>query len=266
MKKLPSLIIKILILNLSLFFFIFLIVVCFGPKFLFKSSLSSDWILVWNDEFNNNKIDPSKWRIEDAALLKNNEKQYYSSDEVYVQNDCLVLRSQKRRKGDREYTSGLVSTNGKYAQKYGRFEMRAKFPSGKGIWPAIWMLPISGKWPPEMDIAETYGNNQVYMTNHFTVNGILDSEGKGYEIPNLAHDFHVFTLEWAPQELQWYIDGVLCFSTKQNIPHEPFYLILNTAIGGDWPGDPDSTTIFSQYHMIDYVRIYQKKKDQDKRF
>ncbi len=246
---------------INFFFLIFCIILCL-IIIKFTSSLkycnNSKWILVWNDEFEEDQIDIDKWKIEDSYINKNNEKQYYSSDEVYVNNGNLVIRSQKRNKGEKEFTSGLVSTNGKYAQMYGRFEIRAKLPEGKGIWPAHWLLNILGKWPPEIDICETYGQNKVYMTNHYESLNKAHSEGIGCEVLNLSSDFHTFALEWEPEEMRWYIDGIKKFTTNKHIPDIPFYLILNTAVGGDWPGNPDSSTKFPQYHRIDYVRIYRK--------
>lgn len=216
------------------------------------------WKLVWNDEFDGESVDLEKWKIEEAALEKNNEQQYYTAEDVYLEKGCLVLRSQKRAKGGRPYTSGLVETKGKFSQMYGRYEIRAKFPFGQGIWPAHWMLSTSGLWPPEIDIAETMGGNQLYMTIHFSKGNQMHLlEGSDVEIPDLSNDFHIFVLEWEPDSIRWYVDGKLCRSTKDNIPHEPFYFIMNTAVGGIWPGYPDNTTRFPQYHLIDYVRIYQ---------
>lgn len=249
-------------------FFVITSEICFFLFFLVNYSNASDkpsdipgWKLVWNDEFDGNSIDTSKWKIEEAALEKNNEQQYYTAEDVYLEKGCLVLRSQKRSKGARRYTSGLVETKGKYSQMYGRFEIRARFPYGPGIWPALWMLSTSGLWPPEIDIAETMGGKQLYMTVHYSRGNqphLLD--GSDVEIPGLTDDFHVFVVEWEPDSIRWYVDGKLYRSAKDNIPHEPFYLIMNTAVGGIWPGYPDKTTRFPQYHLIDYVRIYQADK------
>ncbi len=218
------------------------------------------WILVWQDEFKGNQVDTGKWRVENADLDKNAEWQYYSPDEVYLENGFLVLRSQKRDKEKRNYTSGLVETKDRFTQTYGRFEIRAKLPRGQGIWPAIWLMNAVGKWPPEIDIVEMLGQepDKVYMTNHFGTYPNNQLEGAPYVGLDFSKDFHTFTLEWEPEELRWYIDGVKRFSTKKNVPNVPFYIILNTAVGGNWPGYPDETTQFPQFHLIDYVAVYQR--------
>ena len=219
------------------------------------------WILVWEDEFEGKKIDTSKWRIEDAALVKNNEKQYYSPRDVKIKDGTLILRSRKKQKGTRPYMSGLVETKGKFTQRYGRFEIRAKLPAGQGIWPAHWLMNAVGTWPPEIDIMELIGHmpDTVHMTNHFGVYPNNRLEGTLFTGPDFTKDFHVFAMELEEKEIRWYVDGIKRFSTKQNVPKNiPFYLVLNTAVGGDWPGDPDNSTRFPQYHVIDYVRVYQR--------
>lgn len=218
------------------------------------------WILVWHDEFDGNAVDATKWRIEDAALVKNHEMQYYSPEQVSVHDGILTLKSEKKQRGGRPYMSGLVETKGIFSQEFGRFEIRAKEPRGQGIWPAIWMMPAAGGWPPEIDIMELLGHepNTVYMTNHYGKWPNNRLEGTNYIGPDYTQDFHTFALEWDSSELRWFVDGVKRFSTKKNVPSGPFYIILNTAVGGDWPGYPDKTTRFPQTHDIDYVRVYKR--------
>lgn len=220
----------------------------------------AQWRLVWSDEFDGQSLDSSKWRAEDAALIKNSELQYYTPDDVYLENGNLVLRSQKRDMYGRHYSSGLVETKGKFSKEYGRFETRAKLPKGKGIWPAHWMLPVDKSWPPEIDIMELLGHDPktVYAHFHWSVYSKHAYEGRRYTGPDFSADFHVFAVEWEPTEIRWYVDGDLVMSRKGQVPHKPFYLILNTAVGGVWPGNPDATTQFPQYHLIDYVRVYEK--------
>ena len=219
------------------------------------------WHLVWNDEFDGQQIDLSKWRVENAGLFKNKELEYYSEDDAYVHDGLLTLRSQKRSMGGREYTSGLVETRGRFSRKFGRFEVRAKLPKGRGIWPAHWMLPENGRWPPEIDIIELLGHDpkKIHMTVHWGTYPAVKRDSKSFSGPDFSRDFHVFAIEWEPKEVRWFVDGKKKFSTSAYIPQEPFFLILNTAVGGDWPGNPDRTTAFPQYHDIDYVRVYAKE-------
>lgn len=231
-----------------------------GLKTKFPPKLRG-WYLVWHDEFEANELDKSKWRIEDAALVKNNELQYYSPDEVYVHDGVLTLRSRQREMGGRAYTSGLVETKGKFSFQYGRVEVRAKLPRTKGMWPAHWMMPENGGWPPEIDIMELIGSfpKKVHMTNHYGKWPHNRYDTATYTGPDFTGGFHIFALEWEAGEIRWYIDGVQRFAVTRHIPQEPFYVILNTAVGGTMPSNPDNTTVFPQYHDIDYVRVYLKE-------
>jgi beta-glucanase (GH16 family) len=221
------------------------------------------WTLTWQDEFDKPTIDPLKWKVTSRPKEEshNNELQDYLISEVYIQDGCLRLRSQKT--GPNKYISGHVTTLGKFAQTYGRFEVRARLPKTKGIWPAHWMLPVRDAWPPEIDIMELLGHdpNTVYMTNHWgTSSADHYWNSKGYTGPDFSADFHTFAVEWDSEKIVWYVDGVMRYVSANGVPHEPFYIILNTAVGGDWPGNPDETTVFPQYHDIDYVRVYTKNQ------
>ncbi len=219
------------------------------------------WKLVWHDEFDAPALDTNKWTAETRDLAKNHEKQHYAEDEVYIENGCLVLRSQKRSLGRYDYTSGLVDSRGKFSQAYGRFEIRARLPKGKGMWPAHWLLPVDKTWPPELDIMEMLGHDtqRVLMTQHWRDNDHKAvHRGYTYRGADYSKDFHTFTLEWTENSLRWFIDGKQRYISKWNIPDHPFFIILNSAVGGDLPGDPDDTTVFPQYHLIDYVRVYER--------
>jgi beta-glucanase (GH16 family) len=225
------------------------------------------WNLVWQDEFDGPSIDSSKWRVEDLHLNKNSELQYYTPQDVYIENGKLVLRSQARsfwgyddngawRHFD--YTSGLVETKNLFATKYGRIEVRAKLPGTQGIWPAHWMMSPGGQWPPEIDIMEIVGHetNRIWMSHHWGVWPSVQTFTQNWAGPDFTQDFHTFAIEWWPDRITWFVDGVARAAHMSNIPQEPLYIILNTAVGGSWPGNPDGTTVFPQYHFIDYVRVY----------
>ncbi len=216
------------------------------------------WIPTWSDEFSGTSLDGSKWRAENAALVKNNELEYYSPTAVTVANGFVTLTSTNVPMGGRPYTSGLIETKNRFSQKYGRFEMRARLPKTKGMWPAYWMLPAAGQWPPEIDIMEMLGHQpyKVYMTHHWGTWPNVQSEGGFYIGPDFSEDFHTFTADWYPDRIEYFVDGVMRAKHASNIPQEPFYIIINTAVGGDWPGNPDGTTVFPQQFVVDYVRVY----------
>jgi beta-glucanase (GH16 family) len=244
------------------------------------------WKLVWHDEFSGKKLDPKKWNVLLRETSKHNELQYYLPNEAYLEQGCLRLRSRVRDYGSKHYTSGRVDTSGKFAPTYGRFEIRARLPAGKGLWPAHWLYPQNrdwkmeylmaeavelGKerlipeerpWYSEIDIMEFLGHEPttVYGTLHYySFEGQKRTSSATWRADaDFSKDFHVYALEWEPDKIRWFIDGQPIHATTNGIPHTPHYLILNTAVGGAWPGNPDATTSFPQFHDIDYVRVYQR--------
>lgn len=242
------------------------------------------WKPAWSDEFNGKEIDFSKWAAEENGHGGGNgELQYYVDrpENIRIENGHLVIEARKEKFNaagvEKEYTSGRLRTKRRASWLYGRFEIRAKLPQGRGIWPAIWMLPekdIYGGWAAsgEIDIMELVGHEpgKVHGTLHHGAGwpknvhtGAPFSLGKG----SFADDFHVFAIEWEKGEIRWYVDGKLYqtqtkwSSTGGEFPapfDQPFHLILNLAVGGAWPGPPDASTVFPQRMTVDYVRVYQK--------
>lgn len=155
--------------------------------------------------------------------------------------------------GGRPYTSGLISSQPSFSQTYGYFEARVKLPRGKGLWPAVWMLPADLGWPPEIDIMESVGNPfQAFMTVHSR-----PVPTKGVEVHPSSDDFHTYAVSWDPQKVVFYLDGV----ETQRMPtpsdmHRPMYILANLAIGGDWAGTPDASTAFPAKFSIRYIRAY----------
>lgn len=242
--------------------------------------------LLWHDEFSGEELDTSLWTREFRLRgASNSELQEYtlSADNSYIEDGKLVLRAIKEvnENGGISYTSGKVNTQGKADFTYGKIEVRAKVPKGQGLWPAIWLLPtdgaLYGKWPTsgEIDMMELLGHDPatVYATVHF---GAPHLQPQGvYTLPEgtFADDFHVFSLDWEPEVMRFYVDGNLIFELdewfcsfngidKLDFPapfNQNFYLQLNLAVGGTWPGNPDETTDFENAKFeIDYVRVYQK--------
>ena len=157
------------------------------------------------------------------------------------------------------YSSGLISTRGRFAQTYGYFEIRARWSGGKGLWPAFWLLPASGKWPPEIDILEAHGDKPrtAYHSVHSTV---VAATTKTAKIAGTGQDFHVYGALWTPSAIDYFIDGVktATLPTPSDM-HQPMYLLANLAVGGSWPGKPDAATQFPATMQIDYIRAWRFK-------
>ncbi|MDX8045611.1 glycoside hydrolase family 16 protein [Gracilibacillus sp. S3-1-1] len=241
----------------------------FLQQLAIKNKYSEDgWTLIWQEEFHEDLLDTKTWNIEDWASEKNNELQYYTPKNISITANQLQLISNKEDYKGRSYTSAAIHTKDKFYFRYGKVEMRAKLPSGQGIFPAFWMMPnIDNTWLPEIDILEMLGDKpyEIWMVQHWLDNNQqLVSRSSSYQGPNYAENFHTYSLEWAPDSLKWFIDGELRFQTKHSSPDMDMYLYVNTAIGGDWPGNPDETTSFQQVFEIDYMRVYQQKGDGQK--
>jgi beta-glucanase (GH16 family) len=231
------------------------------------------WTLVWHDEFEGNAVDSLKWSYEvNGDGGGNNELQYYTArpQNSLVTNGVLVIQAQQESYLGKSYTSARMRTLGKGDWKYGRFDVRAMLPAGKGLWPAIWMLPtdwVYGGWPVsgEIDIMELLGDNtrKVYGTIHYgsSVQN-HQSTGSSYVLTAPADfdtQFHLFTLEWDSTGMRWFVDGAKYFTATHGAPFDQrFHLLLNVAVGGNWPGNPDATTSFPQAMQVDYVRVYRK--------
>lgn len=242
--------------------------------------------LVWQDEFNGSTLNTADWNYEiHEPGWVNNELQRYtnSTDNTFVEDGQLVIKAIKTESGSgTSYTSGRVNTQGKHDFKYGRFEIRAKMPKGQGFLPAIWMMPTNenlyDQWPKcgEIDIAEVLGSqtNKAYGTLHFGEPHTHKQGSYTLATGDFSEEFHVYSAEWEPGEIRYYVDGILYhtvndwFTKRPGFGEvaypapfdQPFYIILNLAVGGNWPGNPDETTLFDENAelRIDYVKVYQK--------
>lgn len=242
--------------------------------------------LVWEESFNGDTLSKEDWNIETHEPgWVNNELQEYtqSSDNIYLRDGKLVIKPIEVTDGDGKvsYTSGRVNTQNKHNFKYGLFEARLKVPEGQGFLPAFWMMPadenLYGQWPRcgEIDIMEVLGNqtDTSYGTVHYG-NPHSESQGKyTLEQGSFSEEYHTFSMEWEPDKISWYVDGNLIHTENDwysategqgEITYpapfdQPFYVILNLAVGGNWPGNPDATTnIKDAEFLIDYVKVYQK--------
>lgn len=183
----------------------------------------------------------------------NNELQYYSKDNVVINGDIIEITSKNDIKENKKYTSGLVESTSAY--KYGYFEFTITISEGKGIFPAIWFLPNKGGAFPEIDLFEMIGSEPYifYGVIHFKENNIQNSDYCAYEVA--VKDQYTVSLQWYPQSITWYIDDKEIYTTTQGIPDEYMFILINQAIGGNWPGSPDDTTVFPNQFKILSSRI-----------
>ena len=229
------------------------------------------WTLVWHDEFNGPAIDLTKWNFEvNGDGGGNNELQYYTSRPVnaFIDSGMLVIQALQESYLGKSYTSARLNTDSKGNWKYGRFEARMMLPYGRGLWPAFWMLPtdgVYGGWPAsgEIDIMEEVGDNtqKVYGTIHYGSSSNHLQSGGSYTIANgtFAGAYHIFVLEWDTTGMKWFVDGHQYYSVAIGRPFDQrFHLLLNVAVGGNWPGSPDLATTFPQQLRVDYVRVFRK--------
>ena len=236
------------------------------------------WEIVWHDEFDGTELNRENWTFDIGGNgWGNQEWQAYTDrpENVRLENGMLVIEAREEPEfvRGRSYSSARIKTQGLHAWQYGRIEARIKLPYGQGIWPAFWMLgeDLNTKgWPAagEIDIMEFIGRepDHIYSTVHAP--GYSGGNGVGSNITvapeTLRNDFHVYAIEWEENKIRWYFDDQQYFKlTPEDVPdpwifEHPFFIILNLAVGGRWPGYPDDTTVFPQYLVVDYVRVYQK--------
>lgn len=226
------------------------------------------WQLTFDDEFDGPNVDTTKWNLSDPwGRMRNNELQAYVPDAFEVRDGILHVRAQRRDAVyDRElrhYTSGMMTTYQKFSQQFGRFEIRCRVPKGQGLWPAFWMLPEPLGWPPEIDVLEVLGNNTstIQLTHHWhNAAGRVESDhGEWKGDADFGRDFHEIAVEWAADAIRWEIDGTERFRSTRSIPQVKMYMLVNLAVGGDWPKAPDDKTPFPSSFEVDWVRVYAKR-------
>jgi len=240
--------------------------------------------LVWSDEFNAARLDPEAWYFESGDGSQygipgwgNNELQWYLPDSAELRNGTLAITARKESQNGKSYTSARINTRDRFAFRHGRIEARIRMPKGQGLWPAFWLLPQDnayGTWAAsgEIDIVEATnpgatGGNTIYGTLHYGgqfPNNVLSGEQYGVAT-DVTADFHTYVLEWDQAEIRWYVDSILFavrntwFTTAAPFPapfDQRFYILLNLAVGGNFPGPPDASTVFPVTMEVDYVRVY----------
>jgi beta-glucanase (GH16 family) len=246
--------------------------VLFSPAAALANPPGDGWALVFSDNFNGTTLDTNKWNTCYWWGTKkgcNNggakEVQWFQPDDVTVSNGFLHLRAQKRSMNGYDYTSGMISSHDKYAFQYGYAEMRAKVPKGNGFWPTFWLGSQNKVWPPEIDIAEFVGSDMryVHLTLHYAdaSSGSAKNSGGwwGGKDVDFSADYHTYAVQWSPEAIVWYVDGVerRRYTTTENIPAQPMYIMATLALGQAWTKyPPDSTTPFPSTFDIDYIKVW----------
>ena len=267
---------------------------------------SNDWVITWQDEFDGDSLDYGKWQhdignwIIDGAGNPvtsgwgNEELEYYTDDEanIFLEDGKLIIRAQKEQTtddyGTYDYTSSKIKTKDMFSQTYGRYEMRAKLPTGQGFWPAFWLLPqddMYGGWAAsgEVDILEGWGSKPGTVSGAIHYGGVWPNNtysGSSYDLPEggTIDAFHTYALEWTPGEIVWLVDDVPYHTEKSwfskdnngetfSYPapfDQPFFIIVNLAVGGWFDGAPSDETQFPSQMEIDYIRVYEKEDGYEK--
>ena len=250
-------------------------------------NLAATATLTFGDEFNSLSLRNGStgtwttkywWAGTNGATLSGNGEQEWYINHQYaptssvkpwtVNNGILTLTAAPAAASiqpsinNYKYTSGMITTYETFTQEYGYFEMRAQLPAGKGLWPAFWLLPATGAWPPEIDAMEVLGHDMTTLHNavHTNQTGAHTSSGGQTKVPDMSAGYHTYGVDWQSDYITWYFDGQLV--DKEPTPadlHQPMYIIANLAVGGYWPGNPDSTTPFPAQMKIDYIRAYADK-------
>lgn len=248
------------------------------------SEALADYSLVWSDEFEGDNINTDNWSFQlgngcdiDLCGWGNNELQYYTDREknARVEDGNLIITALNENIGIAQYTSARLNSKNKVDIRFGRVDVRARLPKGKGLWPAIWMLPTENKfgiWPGsgEMDIMELVGDKprEIFGTVHYGKDfenwtfksSVYELEGG----EDFSEDFHTFSLLWKENCIRFMVDGEIYgkgITPSQTLPqgypfNEDFHFLLNVAVGGNLPGNPDGSTVFPQKMTVDYVRVY----------
>ena len=244
-----------------------------------EEEMSQDYGLIWQDEFEGpagELPDPAKWAFDVGTDWGNAQLEFDTNRAVNVSLDGkgnLAITAREEQYEGRDYTSGRIKTKGLFERTYGRFEARIKLPVGQGIWPAFWMLGGNldeVHWPQcgEIDIMEYLGqepsaiHGTIHGAGHYGDDAITRKHTLAQGGFNLG--FHEFAVEWDKNSIAWYVDGYKFHAaTPSDLPdgatwvyNHPFFILLNVAVGGRWPGSPDESTVFPQTMLVDYVRIY----------
>ena len=249
---------------------------------------SAEWVVTFEDNFDGPQYDRTKWKPSDIwsnqTLGGNKEEQCYVPEALSQADGILSITATKRAfpvgtcKGgvSLNYASGMITTSGcmswdrspgcgtarPFSQAGGFFEMRAKLPPGRGLWPAFWLVPIDTSWPPEIDIIEALGQepNKLYLTYHYKDGGGQHQAQYGtFSGQDFTKSFNTFAVSWLPGKIIWFVNGREVHRvTGPQVSNKPMYILVNLSVGGIWPGSPDASTPLPATMQVDYVRVYQR--------
>lgn len=220
-----------------------------------QSSARSHWQVVWQSK------GPQSWNIAQKAWPYNNELEYYTPQALHWnKSGDFNIKASPHQDHGRSFISARLRTRGIFAFEYGTVHVTAHLPQGQGVWPAIWLRPLSGHIYPEVDIMEHLGSNPtvVYEVLHTRLpDGTIMSPGRATPGPRFQSGWNTFSLQWEPNWLQWRINGHPVLTLTHHVPHQPMYLVINLAIGGQWPGPPNESTPWPAVFKLRHIQITQ---------
>lgn len=220
------------------------------------STITSAWRLTFDEEFDGNGVNWKLWQDggQNWGSGGNGEEQAYLGSECSVANGLLIVRAENIPANGKQYSSCMLNTMSTFKQTYGYFEFRGKLPKGQGFWPAFWLYESANGGAPEIDVMENLGNDirTYYMTYHSEAG----QQQQVYHGVDLSTAFHTYAVKWQPDAITFYFDNVAQRTITSNIYNAPMFILINLAVGGNWPGSPDASTPFPGYFDVDYVRAY----------
>ncbi|MHB1323018.1 MAG: glycoside hydrolase family 16 protein [Coriobacteriia bacterium] len=216
--------------------------------------------LIFEEDFAGEAVDLRRWQTEMAwGRYTTGQLEHYDPSALLVRDGGLTIVASEDTWRDRPYRSGVIATFGRHEFTYGYFEIRARMPKGRGLWPAFWLRASDSDSGAEIDVVEFLGHEPrtVHMALHYDTAGGGHLEPQhSFTGPDFTADHHTYAIDWSPDAVVWYIDGVERWRRTEGVPSEPMYLIANLSVGGEWPGSPDGDTGFPARYEIDWIRVY----------
>jgi beta-glucanase (GH16 family) len=229
-----------------------------------SAAIGPGFQLVFAEEFDGDRLDPSRWKSGMPwGDHTRGEGATYRPDALSVADGVLTMMATEEGAGGRPYTSGAITSSGLREFTYGYAEVRARIPRGQGLWPAFWLLSTGPGKTGEIDVFEVLGHEpqRAHMTLHLEAGPEKSEEGTSWVGPDLSAAYHTYAVDWEPEHIIWYVDGIERFRAKTDVPIRPMCLIANLAVGGptSWPGEPDARTRLPAQLEIDYIRVFQRR-------